>query len=131
MFITDKHSLFGYDPESVEEVIKQARENFEQRILQLEEELKNIDKDIEKVNDQLIELRTRENASPSDNSAEDKIASDLLDAHLGATQKIIIAQQEAERLVQDKKAKIMFYQKKNEELKETIEDLIRRLRSMV
>jgi ferritin-like protein len=131
MYITDKHSLFGYDADSVEEVVNQAKQSFEQHITQLEDELKNIDKDIQKINDQLIEMRDMKPVELIDTSMQDRIAGALLDAHIKATQKIVDAQNEAEHIVQEKKAKIMFYQRKNEELKDTIQDLIGRLRSMV
>jgi TolA-binding protein len=133
MPITDRLALFGYSASETEKSVDKIKAEFEHKKSDLEKDIEELEKQIEEIRAQ-IEIENNNKASDdkipylqegdSESKEQKMIMEALYEAHINSTEKIMNIQKNISVTLENKKALILIRERKANEMKEDLQNLI-------
>lgn len=133
MPITDRVTLFGYSAAETEKSVDKIKAEFTHKKTELEKDIEDLERQIEEIKAQ-IEIENNNKAiavkAPLTNERESEskdqkiIMEALYDAHINSTEKIMDIQKNISTALENKKALILFRERKANEMKDDLQNLI-------
>lgn len=123
-----KRSFWGYDPDSVDSVVKKLDQNYKNRLIQLKKKLADEVHQLELLKTEMDRLR---NETATYKTIENEIYRELLNAHLAAAEKAYLAMQSSDRADKEAAERVMHKRSKLARIKSTMDELQKEINSVV